>query len=114
MKLLIVEDELAQRQILETELSKLGNRVVAVETGAEAVAELESQDFDLVVTDLQLPDFDGVEVIRRARDAGNEVPILVITAYASLKSAIAALQVGATDYLIKPIRIPLASEGTAG
>jgi two-component system response regulator AtoC len=106
MKLLIVEDELAQRQILETELTKLENRVVAVETGSEAVAELEAQDFDLVVTDLHLPDFDGVEVIRRARGAGNDVPILVMTAYASLKSAIAALQVGATDYLIKPIRIP--------
>ena len=106
MKLLVVEDELAQRQILETELTRLDYEIVAVETGTEAVAQLQQRDFDLVVTDLKLPDFDGIEIIRRARDSGNDVPILVMTAYASLKSAISALRAGATDYLIKPIRIP--------
>jgi two-component system response regulator AtoC len=106
MKLLVVEDELAQRQILETELAKLDYQIVGVETGAEAVAQLAKRDFDLVVTDLKLPDFDGIEVIRRTRASGNEVPILVMTAYASVESAISALRVGATDYLIKPIRIP--------
>ncbi len=104
MNLLLVEDEYAQRQILEKELTKLGNEVVAVETGAEAVSHLEHGTFDVAVTDLQLPDFDGIEVIRRARAAGNNVPILVITAYASLKTAVSAIQAGATDYLIKPIR----------
>jgi two-component system response regulator AtoC len=87
------------------ELTKLGNQVVAVETGAEAVMKLEQSEFDVAVTDLKLPDFDGIEVIRRARQSGNDIPILVITAYASMKTAIAALQVGATDYLIKPVRI---------
>jgi DNA-binding NtrC family response regulator len=105
VKLLLVEDELAQRQILEMELTKLGNQVVAVETGAEAVMKLEQGEFDVAVTDLKLPDFDGVEVIRRVRQSGSDIPILVITAYASMKTAIAALQVGATDYLIKPVRI---------
>ena len=106
MNLLIVEDELAQRQILEAELVKLGHEVTAVETGAEAVARLEGGSFDVVVTDLRLPDFDGIEVIRRARESGNDVPILVITAYGSLKTAVSAIQAGATDYIIKPIRVP--------
>jgi two-component system response regulator AtoC len=106
VKLLLVEDELAQRQILASELAKLGNEVVAVETGAEALTKLDQGEFDIAVTDLKLPDFDGIEVIRRVRKSGNDIPILVITAYASLKTAIAALQVGATDYLIKPVRIP--------
>jgi two-component system response regulator AtoC len=106
VKLLIVDDELAQRQILETELGKLKNEVVAVETGTEALAQLEKSDFDLVVTDLRLPDIDGIEIVRRARESGNDIPILLMTAYASLKTAVSALQVGATDYLIKPIRIP--------
>jgi len=105
VRLLLVEDELAQRQILERQLAKLGNQVVAVETGAEAVRELEQSDFDVAVTDLKLPDFDGIEVISRTRQSGNDIPILVITAYASVKTAIAALQVGATDYLIKPVRM---------
>jgi DNA-binding NtrC family response regulator len=106
MKLLLVEDEVAQRQILEAELARLDNEVVAVGNGADAVEQLERGDFDVAVTDLKLPDFDGIELIRRARASGNDVPILVITAYASLKSAISAVQVGATDYLIKPIRVP--------
>jgi two-component system response regulator AtoC len=106
MKLLLIEDELAQRQILESELIRLGNDVVAVGTGGEAVAQLERGEFDAVVTDLKLPDFDGIEVVRQTRESGNDIPILVITAYASLETAISALQVGATDYLIKPIRVP--------
>ncbi len=105
MKLLLVEDEIAQREILAMELEELGHQTLAVGTGVEAVDALEKGDFEVAITDLNLPDFDGIEVIRRARAAGNDLPILVITAYASLKTAIAAIQVGATDYLIKPIRI---------
>jgi DNA-binding NtrC family response regulator len=105
VKLLLVEDELAQRQILERQLTELGNQVVAVETGAEAIRELEQNEFDVAITDLRLPDCDGIEVIRRTRNSGKDIPILVITAYASVRTAIAALQTGATDYLIKPIRI---------
>lgn len=106
MKILLVEDELAQRQILEAELQKLGYEVVGVASGGDAITRIEADEFDLAVTDLQLPDFDGIEIIRRARASGNDIPILVITAYASLETAIAALQAGATDYLIKPIRAP--------
>lgn len=106
MKLLIVEDELAQRQILEVELAKEKHDVVGVGTGAEALEELDRNDFDLVVADLRLPDIDGIEIVRRTREAGNEVPILLITAYASVQTAVSALKGGATDYLIKPIRVP--------
>jgi two-component system response regulator AtoC len=106
MKILLVEDELAQRQILETELRKLGYEITGVASGSEAITQIEADEFDIAVTDLQLPDFDGIEIIRRVRDSGNDIPILVITAFASLETAIAALQAGATDYLIKPIRVP--------
>jgi two-component system response regulator AtoC len=106
MRILLIEDELAQRQILKLELTKLGNEVVAVGTGTKGLEQLERGDFDVAVTDLKLPDFDGIEVIRRTRESGNDVPILMITAYGSMESAISALQVGATDYLIKPVRVP--------
>lgn len=106
MKLLIVEDERAQRQILEVELAKEKHDVIGVGTGAAALEELDRNDFDVVVADLRLPDIDGIEIVRRTRETGNEVPILLITAYASVRTAVSALKGGATDYLIKPIRIP--------
>lgn len=106
MKLLVVEDETAFRQILAAELAKEGHEVTAAATGAEALASLGERDFDLVVADLRLPDIDGIDIVRRTREAGNEVPVLVMTAYASVQTAVAALRAGATDYLMKPVRIP--------
>jgi two-component system response regulator AtoC len=105
MRLLLVEDELAQRQTLTLQLSELGHEVVAVETGGAALEQLDGDEFDLVVADLHLPDFDAIELIRRAKQSGSVIPILVITAYASVESAVTALQVGATDYLVKPIHV---------
>jgi two-component system response regulator AtoC len=106
MKLLVVEDELAFRQILKTELVNEGHEVVAVGTGAEALAELADKDFDVIVADLRLPDTDGIDIVRRTRESGNEIPVLVMTAYASVQTAVTALKAGATDYLIKPVRVP--------
>jgi len=106
MKLLIVEDERAFRQVLEEECVKENIDVVGVGTGAEALEQLEQGDFDIVVTDLRLPDTNGIDIIETVRGGGNDIPFLLMTAYASVKTAVTALKMGAADYLIKPVRVP--------
>ncbi|MBL4614565.1 MAG: sigma-54-dependent Fis family transcriptional regulator, partial [Magnetovibrio sp.] len=106
MRVLIVEDERAFRQVLEEQCAKEDIDVVGVGTGAEALEQLAEGDFDVVVTDLRLPDIDGIEIIRRVREGGDATPFLLMTAYASVKTAVTALKTGASDYLIKPVRVP--------
>lgn len=106
MKILLIEDETAFREVIEAQMAKQGIEAVGVGLGQEGLNELQQQYFDVVVTDFQLPDLDGIEIIRQMRALGLDVPILLMTAYASLSTAVAALQLGAADYLIKPLRVP--------
>jgi len=106
MKVLIAEDETAFRQVLESQMKKEGMRAVGVGNAADALAAVDDGDFDVVVTDLRLPDQDGLDIIRQIRERGHEVPVLLMTAYASVQTAVAALKAGAADYLIKPVRVP--------
>ncbi|MFN3076807.1 MAG: sigma-54-dependent transcriptional regulator [Alphaproteobacteria bacterium] len=106
MKVLIIEDETAFRQVVVAQMEKEGIEAVGVPLGRDGLAELERSEYDMVVTDLRLPDIDGLEVIREMRAMGREAPILLMTAYASVATAVTALQSGAADYIIKPLRIP--------
>ena len=106
MRVLIIDDERAMREVLQEHLAKEKFEAVAVGTGNEALEILEKDSFDVAVVDLRLPDIDGIEIITRRREAGDETPFLLITAYASVRTAVNALKAGAADYLIKPIRIP--------
>jgi len=105
MKVLIIEDETAFRQVLEEEFRGEGGDVTGVGTGKEALQAFEDREFDIVITDLRLPDTDGIEVMKAVREAGIEVPFLLMTAFASVRTAVSALQMGAADYLIKPVRV---------
>jgi len=106
MKVLVIEDETAFRQVLEAQMAKDGIEAVGVGLGEEGLRELEQNDFDVVVTDLRLPDRDGIDIIKEMHTRGYETPVLLMTAYASVSTAVAALQAGAADYLIKPVRVP--------
>ncbi len=106
MKLLFVDDEATLRDVVERQMAKEGIDVVCVGSGEEALEQLASGDFDVAVTDLRLPGIDGIEIIRKTRESGDDIPFLLITAYASVKTAVAALQAGAADFLIKPVRMP--------
>jgi DNA-binding NtrC family response regulator len=106
MKVLVIEDETAFRQVLEAQMAKEGIEAVGVGLAEDGLREFERQDFDVVVTDLRLPDRDGIEIIKEMRVRGYEVPVLLMTAYASVSTAVAALQSGAADYIIKPVRVP--------
>ena len=102
-RLLVVEDERAQRDALVSYLGRKGYAVDAAGTGEEALDRLSSGPYALLVTDLRLPGMDGLAVIRRARELDEEMGLLLITAYASVESAIEALRLGAHDYLLKPL-----------
>lgn len=105
MKILVIEDENAFRQVIVDEMEKANIETIGVGTGKDGLKNLEDHDFDIVVTDLRLPDIDGIEIIKRTRKAGDETPFLLMTAFASVKTAVLALQSGAADYLIKPLRV---------
>ena len=103
VRLLVVEDERAQRDALVSYLGRKGYAVDAAGTGEEALDRLSSGPYALLVTDLRLPGMDGLAVIRRARELDEEMGLLLITAYASVESAVEALRLGAHDYLLKPL-----------
>ncbi|MEE8409152.1 MAG: sigma-54 dependent transcriptional regulator [Myxococcota bacterium] len=103
IRLLLVEDERAQREALTRYLEKRQFEVDALATGEDAVAALQEKTYAVLITDLRLPAMDGLDVVRRARQLDEDLGVLLITAYASLESAIEALRAGADDYLLKPL-----------
>jgi DNA-binding NtrC family response regulator len=102
-RIYVVEDELAQREALRRFLGRAGFNVSAFATGEEAVERLAEESCSLLITDLRLPGMDGLAVLRKARELDSEVAVLLITAFASLESAVEALRLGAHDYLLKPL-----------
>ncbi|MGW4064199.1 response regulator transcription factor [Amycolatopsis sp. NPDC004747] len=98
---LVVEDEKEIRELLRRYLERAGFAVVTTGSGARALALLEARAAGLVLLDLGLPDVDGVEVLRAARDRGR-VPVVVLTARGSVDDRIRGLELGADDYVTKP------------
>jgi len=104
-RILIVEDESTLRTNIARYLSRAGYNVSSVETGRAAIAELDRSTFDLVITDLRLPDIDGLAVLDHVRVTSPESFVLIMTAYASIESAVEALRRGAHDYVLKPMSL---------
>jgi DNA-binding NtrC family response regulator len=108
--ILVVDDEPAIQDILTWALSAEGYRVTTAGTGEEALARVESEEFDVIVTDIVMPGIDGLEVLERSRVLSPRAAVIVMTAYAALETAIAALRRGASDYLEKPFSVDLLKE----
>jgi len=104
VKVLIVEDDVATRKGLESAVRDLGHEPRAVGTAGEAARAIEEFAPDVLMVDVHLPDGDGIEVFRTAREAAPERDGIVITGQASLDSAVEALRAGVSDYLLKPLR----------
>jgi DNA-binding response OmpR family regulator len=102
MKVLIVEDEARIASFLVRGLRAQGYAVDHVATGEEALRGARDPELDLMILDLGLPDIDGTEVLRRLRDAGSRLPILVLTARGDVSDRVEGLDLGADDYLTKP------------
>jgi two-component system response regulator MprA len=106
MDILVVDDERAVRESLRRALELEGYTVELAEDGEEALQRLRLQPVpDAVVLDILMPGVDGLEVCRRLRDDGNEVPILMLTARAEIDSRVEGLDAGADDYLPKPFAL---------
>jgi DNA-binding NtrC family response regulator len=102
-RLLIVEDDAGLRELLTEELGDRGYAVENVGSCAEAFEILQATDFDLVVSDLRLPDGSGQDVLRAVRDKSAAPAIILITAFGSVPQAVEALKAGADDFLTKPL-----------
>ena len=102
---LIVDDEADIRELLVLTLSRMGVEAEAVSSVKEARAALERQPFDLCLTDMRLPDGDGLELLKHIAENHGNTPVAVITAYGSTENAVLALKAGAFDYLAKPIKL---------
>ena len=101
--LLIVEDEASLRSAIAERLAGEGFVVEEAESGEQAVARLEEFAFDVVITDIILPGMDGIELLGKIRQRFADQIMIVMTAYATLDTAVRALRAGAYDYVIKPI-----------
>ena len=102
-RVLVVDDDAAVRKLLTRVVELEGYDCVAAGNGEEALALVECGGFDLLVADKNLPGMDGIELVRLCRELRPEMPALVITAYGSAGSAMAAASQGVVDYILKPI-----------
>ena len=102
---LIVDDEADIRELLVLTLSRMGVDADSASTVEEAMAALKSRPYDLCLTDMRLPDGDGLQVLKHIAESYGNTPVAVITAFGSTQNAVDALKAGAFDYLPKPIKL---------
>jgi two-component system OmpR family response regulator len=105
MRLLVVEDNEALAASVARTFRAKGYAVDAVGTAEDAGVALRTQPYDLLILDLGLPDADGLDLVRRLRHAKSRLPVLVLTARASLQNRVVGLNLGADDYLTKPFAL---------
>jgi len=101
-KILVVDDEILILKSVTTDLKRSGYDVDTVESGEDALAMLEEHKFDLLITDLMMEGIGGLKLLAQAREKSPTMPVIIITGYGELDSAIEALRLGAADYLLKP------------
>jgi DNA-binding response OmpR family regulator len=105
VKILVVEDDRKLARFLQRVLSEEGHVVDCCASGAHAFAQASSGVYGVMVLDWMIPDFDGLEVCRKLREAGNHIAILMLSARGGVAERVMALEVGADDYLTKPFEI---------
>src|SRR5262245_24462978 len=101
-KILIADDEASNRKILEQELVRIGFAVDTARGGREALAKTESAPPDLLILDFMMPDMSGLDVLKELRRKGNDIPVILITAYGSVERAVEVMKAGAYDFITKP------------
>jgi DNA-binding NtrC family response regulator len=105
MRILVVDDEKIKRVTLADDLAAEGHEVVTAASGAEAIGKLGAGRFDVVVTDLKMPEIDGLELLKRIKQGPlADTAVLMMTAYGSIPLAVEAVKLGAYDFITKPFR----------
>ena len=103
-RILIVDDELSIVDVLKSLLAREGHTVETATDGATALKKLRENVFDLLITDIRLPEVDGITLLRQARELQSHLAVIVITAYAKVDNAVEAMKNGAFDYVTKPFK----------
>jgi heterodisulfide reductase subunit A len=101
-RILVVDDELIVRDSLKDWLVEEGFDVHTAESGPDALEKIAKQPYHLMLLDIKMPEMDGVEVLQRSKDMRPELPVVMMTAYATVETAVEAMKIGALDYLMKP------------
>ena len=101
-KALVVDDERKMRRILQMVLERIGIDAVAAETGVEALDRFDAEKIDLVLTDLKMPGMSGIELLSELRSRDGDLPVIVLTAFGTVQTAVDAMKAGAFDYVLKP------------
>lgn len=104
-KILIVDDEIDMLELLELIITdRTDYEVTTTNNPLEVPALLQKDSYDLVITDLRMPDVDGIELIEMVKQVDDQIPFIIITAYGTIESAVEAMRKGAFDYITKPFR----------
>lgn len=105
-RILVVDDEPNLRLMFRSALESAGHAVAEAADGRQALRMIEASPADLVLLDLQMPEMDGMATLRRLREAGQNVPVVIVTAHGSIPDVVAAMRLGAIDFLGKPVTPP--------
>lgn len=100
--ILVVDDEALMRQFLEAALTQKGYAVDVAENGKQAFAYLKTQEYDLVITDMNMPDHTGLDVLKKVKERAPQTVVLIMTAFGTIENAVEAMKLGAFNYLLKP------------
>ena len=101
-RILVVDDESKMQRILEIMLRKMGHEVTCADNGGEALEILHATPHDLVISDLRMPGLSGIDLLRALRNQAGDVPVIIMTAYGTIESAVEAMRLGACEYMVRP------------
>jgi DNA-binding NtrC family response regulator len=102
MKILLVDDDASVRRVLQFKLEKKGFAVETAANGADALRQLKKQPFDLLLSDIRMPEMDGLQLLEQANEVQPKIKVILITAHATVAQAVQAVKLGAFDYITKP------------
>jgi two-component system response regulator FlrC len=108
--ILVVDDEPNMRNALFEALTRQGHAVDLAENGLEALEKFRANSFDLVITDVRMPRVDGMEVLREIKKSSVDTPVVVVSGYGTVETAVEAMREGAFDYILKPFSLELIEE----
>src|SRR6058998_775634 len=102
--ILYVDDEPAIGLILQDTLERLGHSAIGAQNVPEALGALARGDIDLIISDFRMPGLSGLEFLELLKDQGRDIPLIMLTGYATIEHAVAAIKAGAVDYITKPLQ----------